>query len=143
MFTHAKYLLTCCLGLAVLLVCQYSLGQARNTLSIDSCYLLARQNYPLIKQLSLIDQSKYYSLANASKGFLPRINLGGQASYQSDVIQIPLNLPGEDIPMASRDQYKIYVELVQPISDLFTIDQEKNLVNAKAEVVEQQMEVEF
>jgi len=39
-------------------------GEAQNVLTLDSCYALARQNYPLIKQLGLDRRLEQVSLDN-------------------------------------------------------------------------------
>src|SRR5699024_950182 len=79
-----------------------------NVLSLDECYKLAKENYPLNNQYDLLKKSKEYSLENASKGYLPQFSIGGQATYQSDVTQIPIHLPNLDIPTVSNDQYKVF-----------------------------------
>lgn len=122
-------------------------AQFGNGLTIDSCYAMARRNYPMIKQFALIEKSKNYSLDNVSKGYLPQVNVGGHASYQSDVTQPTLNssLPGA-FPIfetISKDQYKIYGEVVQPITDLFTLSNQKDLVEKNAEIETQKIEVEL
>lgn len=122
-------------------------AQNQNELTIDSCYAMAKRNYPLVRQYDLINKSKTYSLDNVSKGYLPQVNIGGQASYQSDVTQPTLNsnLPGA-LPFfetISKDQYKVYGEVVQPITDLFTLSNQKDLVEKNAEVETQKLEVEL
>jgi outer membrane protein TolC len=122
-------------------------AQHENGLSIDSCYVKARRNFPMIKQFGLIEKTKNYSLDNITKGYLPQINIGGQATYQSDVTQpkVNSNLPGT-LPLfetISKDQYKVYGEVVQPITDLFTLTNQKDLVEKNAEVETQKLEVEL
>jgi len=122
-------------------------AQTNAELTIDSCYAKAKRNYPLVKQYNLIEKSKTYSLDNVSKGYLPQVNIGGQVTYQSDVTQPTLNqnLPGA-LPIfetISKDQYKIYGEVVQPITDLFTLSNQKDLVEKNAEVETQKLEVEL
>lgn len=122
-------------------------AQTYDKLSIDSCYAMAKRNYPLVKQYDLIEQSKNYSLDNVSKGYLPQVNIGGHATYQSDVTQPTLNqnLPGE-LPLfetISKDQYKIYGELVQPITELFTLSNQKDVVEINAQVETQKLEIEL
>ncbi|HRH66067.1 MAG TPA: transporter, partial [Bacteroidia bacterium] len=58
-------------------------------LTLDSCQLLAKQHYPLVRQTELLAKSKEYTLENLNKGYWPQINIGGQATYQSDVTGIP------------------------------------------------------
>ncbi|TYR37231.1 TolC family protein [Sphingobacterium phlebotomi] len=121
----------------------YTCAQPTVSLTIDACYQLAERNYPLVKQYALLDKTKEYSLTNASKGYLPQINVGGQASYQSDVTQIPISLPNIDIPLISKDQYKLYGEVSQPLTDLFTVRHQKDLIEANNAVEEQKIEVEL
>lgn len=122
-------------------------AQTYNEVSIDSCYAMAKRNYPMIKQHDLIGQSKNYSLDNVSKGYLPQVNIGGHATYQSDVTQPSLNqsLPGQ-LPLfetISKDQYKIYGEVVQPITELFTLSNQKDIVEVNARIEVQKLEVEL
>ncbi|PRD46513.1 TolC family protein [Sphingobacterium haloxyli] len=121
----------------------YTYAQLSRSLNLDVCYQLAENNYPLVKQYALLDKTKEYSLTNASKGYLPQINVGGQASYQSDVTQIPISLPNIDVPSMSKDQYKLYGEVSQPLTDLFMVKHQKELVYANAAVEEQKVEVEL
>lgn len=114
-----------------------------NSLSLDTCYALAKQNYPLIKQHELIVKSREYSLQNIAKGYLPQINISGQATYQSDVTKIPIKIPGMDIPELSKDQYKIYAEVNQPVYDGGVIAQQKKIREADAAAEEQSLEVQL
>ena len=97
----------------------------------------------MAKQLQLIDKSKDYSIDNANKGYLPGFQLYGQASYQSDVTQLPIALPNLPIEPLSRDQYRLYGELTQPITDLFTLGDQKKVIAAAAQVETQKAEVEL
>jgi outer membrane protein TolC len=51
------------------------------TLTLDSCYSMALRNYPLVKQYDLIEQTREYTLSNASKAYLPQVSLTGIAGY--------------------------------------------------------------
>jgi outer membrane protein TolC len=116
-------------------------GQENFSLSIDLCYARAISNYPLVKQFALIDKSNEFSIENASKGYLPKINIGGQASYQSDVIHFPLSLAG--VPRLSKDQYKVYGEIIQPLTDLSTVSRQKELIDANTIIKKQELEVDI
>jgi len=132
--------------LLLLFVSQPVTAQTTAGLSIDSCYAKARRNYPMVKQFGLIEKTKNYSLDNVSKGYLPQVNIAGQATYQSDVTRLALS---EDLGALlnfepiSKDQYKIYGEVVQPITDLFTLSNQKDLVEKNAEIETQKLEVEL
>jgi len=126
-----------------MIACPVIAAAQTNSLSLDTCYALAKQNYPLIKQHELIVKSREYSLQNISKGYLPQININGQATYQSDVTKIPIKIPGMDIPQVSKDQYKIYAEVNQPVYEGGVIAQQKKIREADAEAEEQSMEVQL
>src|SRR5690606_23782989 len=95
------------------------------------------------KQYTLVEKTKEYSITNAQKGYLPQFNIAGQATYQSDVTQIPFSLPSMDIPTMSRDQYRLYGEVSQSITDLFTVKDQKEYINANSEIEVQKTEVEL
>jgi outer membrane protein TolC len=112
-----------------------------NSITLDSCYVLAKKNYPLVKQHELIAKSNEYTLGNIAKGYLPQLDINGQATYQSDVTQFPKSIPG--IKTLSKDQYKIYAEANQVIYDGGVLKQQKKLQEANAIVDGQQLEVEL
>ncbi|KAA6345719.1 hypothetical protein EZS27_006747 [termite gut metagenome] len=101
-------------------------------ITVEDCYAKARTNYPLVKQYGLIEKIKDYNLSNASKGYLPQISLSAKAVYQSEVTQIPINLPG--IQGLSKDQYGATVEMNQTIWDGGVIRSKRNAVKTTAEV---------
>ena len=129
------------IALCFLTACSFILNAQSKILSLDSCYALAKNNYPLIKKHELITKSKDYLLENIAKGSLPQINIAGQASYQSDVTTFPKSIPG--VPVLSKDQYKIYAEVNQPIYDGGIIKEQKRIQEANSVVEEQQLEVEL
>ena len=121
----------------------WATAQQNNSLSIDTCLAMAKRNFPLIKQYGLIEKSKEYSIDNANKGYLPQFNIVGQATYQSAVTQIPISLPNMVIPTISKDQYRLYGEVSQPITDLFVVKDNKNLIESNMQVETQKVEVEI
>lgn len=115
--------------------------QAQSSLSIDSCYKLARENYPMIRQLGLVEKTRQYSVENASKAWLPQVNFAGQATYQSAVTSIPFEIPHVSIPTYSRDQYKMYGEVDQNIYDAGNVQNQKAEENISAAIQKQTTEV--
>lgn len=117
-------------------------GQAQS-LTLDECYAMAEQNYPLIKQRELIVRSKEYSIDNASKGYLPQFTVNGQATYQSEVTRVPIESPAFNIPVISKDQYKLYGEVSQTLFDGGIIREQVATQEVNAKVEEQRLEVEL
>ena len=112
------------------------------TLTLEECYTLAKQNYPLIKRHDLIAKTKQYNLQNAAKGWLPQIQIVGQATYQSDVIQFPIQLPNMIVEPLSKDQYKVFADVQQNIYDGGMITNQKKLATLNSEIEMQKTEVE-
>ena len=115
-------------------------------LSIEACYEKARANYPLIKQYGLIEKTKEYNLSNAAKGYLPQVTFSAQATYQSDVTEIPIDLDaigltGIEIPSVSQDQYKMELALSQTLWDGGAIRSERKTLRTQAEVDQRDMDV--
>ena len=86
-------------------------------ITIDNCYMWARENYPNLKHAQIRKEISDLQKENNHTGYLPRVLLNGQATYQSDVTGIGLALPNISIPAVSKDQYKAYAEIRQTIWD--------------------------
>jgi outer membrane protein TolC len=108
-------------------------------ITIEDCYAKAKTNYPLVKQYGLIEKTKEYNLSNANKGYLPQLLLTAKATHQSDVTQIPIDLPG--IKGLSKNQYGVTLEISQTLFDGGVIRSQKNSVKATATVEEKETEV--
>lgn len=130
------------LALGALLLGLWLPAQAQQ-LTLEDCYRLAEENYPLVKQYELIEKSGEYSVANVSKGYLPQVSINGQATYQSDVTSVPISVPGFDVPTVSKGQYKVYGEVIQPITDIYTVKKQKDLQETSTEVQQQNLKVEL
>lgn len=116
-------------------------AQTSESLTLETCYTLARENYPLMKQHELIAKTEEYSVSNAAKGIFPVITVNGQQTYQSDVTKVPI--PEANVPVLSKNQYKIYGEVTQTLYDGGAIRNQKELHRTTAKVEEQKLEVEL
>jgi len=119
------------------------LAQEIRRLQIDSCFEMAKRNFPLINQLGLLQQSKDFSIDNANKAYLPQVSINGSATYQSDVTKVPIAIPSMSIPSLSKDQYKAYAEVNQALTDMFLIKDQHRLIEANNKVESQKIEVEL
>lgn len=137
---HHKILLIPLIKVA-LLIPSNVLSQDTTHITIDSCYVWARKNYPVIRQLNLIEKTRDYTIENASKGRLPQFVINGQATYQSEVTQIPIEVPG--VEPISKDQYKIYGEITQPLTNGHQIRLQKALARSNAQLETDRTEVEL
>ena len=111
-------------------------------LTLEECYTLAKQNYPLIKRHDLIEKTKEYTIQNAAKGWLPQIQIVAQATYQNDVTQIPIKIPNFTVDPVSKDQYKIYADIQQNIYDAGMVSNQKKMAAINSEIESQKTEIE-
>lgn len=109
-------------------------------ISIDECVEMARLNYPQIKQFNLIDEAEQYDISNAGLNWVPHLTVTGKASYQSDVVEMPFEIPGYDFNLP-HDQYSLVGELSQSVWDGGTTKNRKDNIRAGAEVQRKQLEV--
>lgn len=119
------------------------IAQDSTTLTLEKAYQLAQNNYPLIRQKNLVRQTASLTIDNISKGYLPQLNISGQATYQSDVTSVPVKIPGFDIESPAKDQYKITAELSQLLYDGGVTAAQKNVQQVNALVEEQRAEVDL
>jgi outer membrane protein TolC len=131
------------MGLLALLLNGAAMGQDSTTLTLDKAYRLAQENYPLIRQKNLVRQTAALTIENISKGFLPQLNISGQATYQSQVTSVPVKIPGFEIEEPSKDQYKISAEFSQLLYDGGATTAQKNVQQVSALVEEQRAEVDL
>lgn len=121
-------------------------------ITLDSCRIKARNNYPLIKQYGLIEKTRDYNLSTVSKAWLPQVTLGMKATYQSDVTEIPASLGNAisaitgqpfSMPSLDKDQYQAAVEVNQLIWDGGIINSQKRSMEASAEIDKQKTEIDL
>ena len=118
-------------------------------LRLDECQRLAQENYPLLKKYDLIRQTTDFTVSNLNKGYLPQLSLGGQASYQSDVMTLPSALTdmlassGYDVKGLEKDQYKVSLDLKQVIYDGGNIRAGKAVAHAEGEADSRQTDVDM
>lgn len=122
---------------SVAAICAGYAAHAQTTL--DECIGWAYDNYPQIKEMSLIEMTKGIDLKNAAYAWLPHLNISGKATWQSEVVEMPMDIPGMDINIP-HDQYGLTAEFTQQIWDGGNSRSQKELAEAGAEVKKTQLE---
>ena len=130
-----RVLKTLCTSVAA--ICAGYAAHAQTTL--DECIVWAYDNYPQIKEMSLIEMTKGIDLKNTAYAWLPHLNISGKATWQSEVVEMPMDIPGMDINIP-HDQYGLTAEFTQQIWDGGTSRSQKELAEAGAEVKKTQLE---
>ncbi len=115
--------------------------------TLDEIQQKAEANYPAIARYDMIEKTKNFSIANANKAYLPQGTLSAQATWQSDVthiaIDLPEGMPPLDIPVPDQDQYRVVAELNQLIWDGGNITAQKKSLQANAELEKNQLDTEI
>jgi outer membrane protein TolC len=74
-------LLRPCLLITLWMFGSEAVAQSGSPLQLEHCQELARRNYPLIRQLDLIDKSTEYNISNANKAYLPQVSITAIEGY--------------------------------------------------------------
>jgi len=112
---------------------------AQENLNLEECYTLVNKNYPLAKQFELLNNQNKLDLQTISSQKLPQFDLSAQASYQSEVTEIPI--PNSNIESLNKDQYKALFTINQLIYNGGLIDASSNLKSAQFKTQEKQVKV--
>lgn len=112
-------------------------------ITLEECWRKTQDNYPLVKQYRLIEKAKEYNLNNASKGYLPQFALSAKATYQSDITELPVNIPGIDLKGQPKEQYQVMAELRQNLWDGGEIRTQKEGIKASSEVENERLRVDM
>lgn len=114
---------------------------AQQVLTLEECYALAEKNYPLAKQKTLLEEKLNSEIKVLEKEKLPKLDLNAQASYQSDVIEFPLQIPNSSVEPPNKDQYRATLDANQLIYNGGNIAANARLKTAELAAQQQQIEV--
>lgn len=112
---------------------------SQQQMTLQECYVLVAKNYPLAKQSNLLEQQNTLDQEVISTEKLPQLLMSAQATYQSDVIEIPI--PNSGIEPLNKDQYRATLSINQLIYNGGLIDASSNLKTAQLKTKTQQVEV--
>ncbi|NVO09535.1 MAG: TolC family protein [Bacteroidales bacterium] len=95
----------------------YSIGQ--DTIRLTDLFKALNSSNPISKIPSSIDSVYQLKQSNLKVNYLPKLDINGSATWQSDVtaLNISLPIPGFSIPKPDHDQYKVTLDVSQLIWD--------------------------
>ncbi len=112
-------------------------------ISLDSCVAAAERNWPSFKKEISISQKRDLIEQTLKKNYLPKINLSGQLSYQSEVITFPeVQLMPDFFAILPQDNYSVGANISQTIWDGGITSTAKDIQMAQNNVEAQQLNVE-
>ncbi|MBR5118133.1 MAG: TolC family protein [Muribaculaceae bacterium] len=122
---------------------------AQAQLTLEQCHKLAHDNWPLIKQYGIIEQSSSYTLSNIMHSWLPQVNISAQATYQNNVPSFPdqmqnmLAASGLEMNGLANDQYRMQADVSQKIFDGGKASSERALTQAQDAELKAQNDVDL
>lgn len=117
---------------------------AQPSLTLAECYAAAHAHYPQLKQKAILQQSGDLAIASLNTNHrLPQLAVNGQASWQSEVTKLPIELPNVTIPTLSKDQYKLTLDASYPVYDGNLTQLQTDLQRANTATARQQVEVDL
>ncbi|MCP4552455.1 MAG: TolC family protein [Bacteroidetes bacterium] len=129
--------------LIVLILPTILFTQEQSKISLEECYELAIKNYPLFNQKELIQLTAEIKQKSIKSGLSPQATINGQITYQSEVTQIPINLPSVDIERLNKDWYRLSLDVSQLIYDGGAIKIKQQIEESGAKIELQNIEIEL
>ena len=112
---------------------------AQEQLSLNQCYQWLDKNYPMVKQRELFEKQNSIDSQIITNKTLPQLNLEAQATYQSEVTQVPI--PNTGIDPLNKDQYRATATLNQLIYNDGFINASLEAKSAHLKTQKKQIEV--
>jgi outer membrane protein TolC len=126
--------------LIALFLLLWSQGQTQRVISLDSCVIWAKANYPLIKQNQLFNEVSALNVRAINESWLPKLTLNVQGVYQSEVVQ--LNLPGVNTHFP-HDSYNSSLAIEQTIFDGGITKKQREIEASNLTIEKQKNEIEL
>ena len=95
------------------------LSKSQDTIRLSDLYKDIITSNPISRISGSIDSIYQFKKNNIKVNYLPKLDLNGTATYQSDVtaLDISIPIPGFSVPSADKDQYKLTLDVSQLIWD--------------------------
>ena len=110
------------------------------TLTLDACRQMAHDNCPAIRQYGIIEQTRDYTLDNASKGWLPGISVSAGAYAFTDILKQTSVTAQMGVDMKNYVG-NASVTISQSLYDGGRIAAQRRVVSAQGDVQSRQLDV--
>lgn len=135
--------------LAAMLLCAAPYASAAESVTLERCAELTRENYPMVRQYRLVEQTAAVSLSDINRGWLPRVGVYAQATAQNAVPAFPdalgdvLDSMGQRVDGLSRLQWKAGIDLSQTVWDGGAAKAARRIERARTTQAEAAIDVEM
>lgn len=116
--------------------------KSQDILSLQDCIRESLANFPLSANKNLAGQISDVKKNMIKSAWFPTLDLNAQATWQSDVVTLNLELPFPvDFPQIPKDQYKVTTDITQIIYDGGSIRNQQFLEDITADLSVQELEI--
>jgi len=129
--------------ISIIFLIGFATAFAQEELSLTDCYSLAELNHPIAKQNALIPQQNELKTDILYTKKYPKIDLDALATYQSEVIGLPVDDPGLLFEVPNKDQYRATLTVNQLIYGGGTVNAAIDEENSKSKTQQQMVQVEL
>jgi len=119
------------------------LAQAVVTTSLSNCRTKAAEHYPLYGTFELNQAAARIKSDILSTNYLPQLKLEAQASYQSDVTELPISIPMVSIPEPPKDHFDVNLKINQLIYDAGVNSKQKTAEEINLLTANKQLEIDL
>jgi outer membrane protein TolC len=116
---------------------------SQEKLTLTQCYTLALENHPLQGKSEILQNQTQWELQSLEAQKYPRLDAEVQATYQSDVMVLPISLPNISIEAPDKDQYKATLTASQLIYNGGFIQTQKSLKEVQLATQKTEVEVQL
>ncbi|MFH2094328.1 MAG: TolC family protein [Bacteroidota bacterium] len=123
-----------------------SLDGIPQQLTLEECYQRLDSLFPLVEDKSVYQQQFELTRKKINTSWLPQMTMNAQATYQSDVTKLNFDFPPQfnmEIDDPAKDQYKVSIEILQPLFDggISSIGKEIEFVNSEIHIISTEVEL--
>lgn len=120
---------------------------AQHSITLEECLNAIDDQHPVAEQMDLTQKTHQLQTKNIGSNRFPDVSVNGQATYQSDVTEIALDLPpmlNVDFPEVKQDQYKITADVNQLIysGGKINISEDIEAVKLQQEIAEHEQDIQ-
>ena len=116
---------------------------SQSTITLKMCHDSAEINFPLVNQKEKIEKINRLKQQNLKSNYYPSLNLTAKATYQSEVVEMYVNVPAINFPEVPKEQYSANIEINQLIYDGGNINAAKKVSQKSSLVDIQKVEVDI
>lgn len=118
-------------------------AQTSDTTTLDELVEAAREHHPSLAKQPLLAKSRDLQRSRLNSAYYPQLSLGGQATWQSQVTEVDVPVPGVSISPPPRDQYRVTLDLEQTIWDGGVTSDHKKALDERTSVEHEKANLEW